>query len=431
MSNLKLVAGTMKRRGIAIAAAVAVAGGSFATANYAMAVETNPSFDELNQEFSGTQAGNAAAKAADEFKKALGDGADSNKLHQILEKSLKDAGFTQQDFNEYGESNLKTELQDITNTAKQSFENKNRSEAGQPAAPLSPQAPTQNPADWATPAPQGAYSPQRLEAEFGQTTQGEVAARTAEKVADALRLGKPKQEIEKLVKDSFAEAGFNDADLDAEVEQFVQDAFARHNEAEAELEAKKSFALGDLKKLSQINPLQRQIFETQIKSATKQSEIVTIVAAAQAENANPVKQFAPVPGQQTPEHTGPTDVEKALEHTKKEALAKLEGFSFLSPQQKEAYKKQVEAATQVFEVEEAYEAGLAKDEVNKETKAAKNFVGKAVARTKHLALEKLDGFKHLTHEQKKEARTKILAAKQVFEVEAAFHAAENLNKAAK
>ena len=54
MSNLKLVAGTMKRRGIAIAAAVAVAGGSFATANYAMAVETNPSFDELNQEFSGT-----------------------------------------------------------------------------------------------------------------------------------------------------------------------------------------------------------------------------------------------------------------------------------------------------------------------------------------------------------------------------------------
>ena len=34
VSNLKLVAGTVKRRGIAIAAAVAVAGGSLATANF-------------------------------------------------------------------------------------------------------------------------------------------------------------------------------------------------------------------------------------------------------------------------------------------------------------------------------------------------------------------------------------------------------------
>ena len=185
----------MKRRGIAIAAAVAVAGGSLATANYAMAVETNPSFDELNQEFSGTEAGNAAAEAADEFKKALGDGADSNKLQQILENSLKDAGFTEQELNEYGESKLKAELQDITNSAKQSFENKSRSEAGQAAAPLSPQAPTQNPADWASPAPKDSYSPQRLEAEFGGTEEGKAAEETARIVADALRRGTPEAQV--------------------------------------------------------------------------------------------------------------------------------------------------------------------------------------------------------------------------------------------
>ena len=191
-------------------------------------------------------------------------------------------------------------------------------------------------------------------------------------------------------------------------------------------------ALVKLQLLEKLNPLQRSIFEGQIKAAVTKDEINKVFNAATAENANPVQQFAPVPGQNAPEKAGEqTDVEKALAHTKQEALKKLEGFTFLTDQQKEAYKKQVEAATQVIEVEETFESGEAKNTANKAAKEATNFVGKALARTKHLALEKLDGFSHLTHEQKKEARNKILAAKQVFEVEAAFHAAEKLNKAAK
>lgn len=435
MSNLKLVVGTVKRRGIAIAAAVAVAGGSLATANYAMAVETNPSFDELNQEFYGTEAGNAAAKAADEFKKALGDGADSNKLQQILENSLKDAGFTEQELNGYGQSKLKSELQGITNSAKQSFENKNGSEAGQAAAPSSPQAPTQKPEDWATPAPKDSYSPQRLEAEFGNTWQGGIAQLTSENVAKAIREGKSDEEVKKIFKSGFKAAGFTEEQIssisDEELSKLVSEAKTKTQNALIEVNTARQDAWYELKELPNLNPLQRDIFQKQIESADSVHTVNTVMGAARAENKNPVAPFAPVPGQETPSETPDTDVEKALDYTKAEALEKLRGLSHLTEQQKAFYEKMVNDAEHIYQVEDAYEAGVAKNEVNDQAKKAQGFLAKAIARTKHLALEKLDGFEHLTHEQKKEARNKILAAEQVFEVEAAFHGAEKLNKAAK
>lgn len=425
----------MKRRGIAIAAAVAVAGGSLATANYAMAVETNPSFDELNQEFSGTEAGNAAAEAADEFKKALGDGADSNKLQQILENSLKDAGFTEQELNEYGESKLKAELQDITNSAKQSFENKSRSEAGQAAAPLSPQAPTQNPADWASPAPKDSYSPQRLEAEFGGTEEGKAAEETARIVADALRRGTPEAQVRELIKDRLLAAGFPEDQIgkisDEELNSVFELAKKKADQDFLNLNEERQEALIKFAMLKDLNPLQRSIFKKQIEDATSVQEVKTVLQAAEAENKYPVAPFAPAPGQKTPSETPDTDVEKALDHTKAEALEKLRGLSHLTDSQKAFYEDMVNAAQHVYEVEDAYEAGVAKNEVNDQAKQAKGFLAKAIARTKHLALEKLDGFKHLTHEQKKEARKKILDADQVYQVEADFHAAEKLNSAKK
>lgn len=298
MSNLKLVAGTVKRRGIAIAAAVAVAGGSFATANYAMAVEAEPTFEELEAEFSGTEAGNTAAKTAFDAANAVKDGKSVEEVQKILQAGLwsaagqNGAGFTREELNDFDQSQLNDGLKTAAEDAKNTLQEKNGSEAEQPTAPsdTAPQAPAQN----------------------------------------------------------------------------------------------------------------------------------------------PVAPFAPVPGQKAPEKAGDqTDVEKALAHTKEEALKKLEGFTFLTQQQRDAYTKAVNEATQVYQVEAAFETGEAKNKVNEEAKKAQGFLAKAIARTKHLALEKLDGFEHLTHEQKKEARNKILAAKQVFEVEAAFHGAEKLNKAAK
>ncbi|MDC7068823.1 hypothetical protein PQG67_07790 [Corynebacterium pseudodiphtheriticum] len=445
MSNLKLVAGTVKRRGIAIAAAVAVAGGSLATANYAMAVEANePTQQELEALYSGTEAGNIAAKTADEYKKALTSGASNDQLRQILENGLKsaaqagDADFSLQDLEQANKEQLNSEFDGIIDSTKQRLEEKNGAQAEQAADPsdTAPQAPAQNPADWASPAPAGKYSPQRLEAEFGGTWQGMIAQLTSENVAKAIREGKSDEEVKTILKNGFKSAGFTEEDIssipDEELNKLVSEAKTKTQNGLIELNHVRQDALHELEQLPSLNPLQRSVFEKDILNAENISQINTVLTAAKAENENPVAPFAPVPGQKAPEQAGEkTDVEKALAHTKEEALKKLEGFTFLTEQQKEAYKKQVEAATQVFQVEEAFESGEAKNSVNKETKEAQNFVGKAVARTKHLALKQLDDMKNLTHEQKKEARNKIVAATQVFEVEAAFHAAEKLNKATK
>lgn len=444
VSNLKLVAGTVKRRGIAIAAAVAVAGGSLATANYAMAEEVNePTWDELNAEFSGTEAAEVAVETAKEAAAALKGGASDSDVQQILKTGLKNAAgkngadFTQQELENFEESQLNGELQGVVDSAKQTLAKKGTSEGEQPIAPAvpAPQAPAQNPADWATPAPEGFYSPQRLEAEFGGTWQGMIAELTSENVAKAIREGKSDEEVKTIFRNGFKAAGFTEEEIssipDEELNKLVSEAKTKTQNSLIELNHAKQDALHDLKQLPNLNPLQRDIFQKQIESADSVNTVNTVLAAAKAENANPVAPFAPAPGAQTPVDTPDTDVEKALDHTKAEALEKLRSLSYLTEQQKAEYEKQVNDAQHVYEVEDAYEAGVAKNQVNEEAKKASGFLAKAIARTKHLALEKLDGFTNLTHEQKKEARNKILAAKQVFEVEAAFHAAEKLNKAAK
>lgn len=433
MSNFKFVVGAVKRRGITIAAAVAVAGGSLATANYASAAETEPSFDELQQELHGTQAGNTAAKTAQEVATALKDGASDDQLKKILSNGLKsaagdsDGGFTQEDLHKFDEQDLNAQLQAVVDSAKQTVAKKGSSQGDQSAAP---HAPAQNPADWAAPAPKGDPSPQRLEAEFGNTTEGMIAGETAKLVAKALRTTGDKQELQKIVEEGLKKAGFDEsliAQHQGEIDAVITESFHHYNETNLELQVHKQAAIRELSSLSKLNPLQRDIFQKDIESADNLRTVNTVLAAANAENKNPVQQFAPAPGK-----TGEkSDVEKALEYTKKEALQKLESFTFLTQQQKDAYKQQVEAATQVYEVEAAFETGEAKNTANKAAKEATNFVGKALARTKQLALKQLDEMTGLNHEQKRQARNKILAAKQVFEVEAAFHTAEKLNSAKK
>ncbi|MDK4206223.1 hypothetical protein [Corynebacterium pseudodiphtheriticum] len=444
MSNLKFVAGTVKRRGIAIAAAVAVAGGSLATANYAMAVEVNePTWEELHAEFSGTEAAEVAVETAKEAAAALKGGASESDVQQILKTGLKNAAgkggadFTQQDLQHFEGSQLNGELQGVVDSAKQTLAKKGTSEGEQPTAPAvpAPQAPAQNPADWAAPAPEGFYSPQRLEAEFGGTAEGKAAEETARIVADALRRGTPEAQVRELIKERLLAAGFPEDQIgkisDEQLNGVFEQTKKKADQDILNLNEERQEALVKIQELEKLNPLQRSIFQKQIKDATSVQEVKTVLQAAEAENKNPVAPFASVPGQETPSEAPDTDVEKALDYTKAEALEKLRALTHLTEQQKAEYEKQVNAATQVFEVEDAYEAGVAKNQVNEEAKKASGFLAKAIARTKHLALQQLEGFTKLTHEQKKEARNKILAAKQVFEVEAAFHGAEKLNKAAK
>ncbi|MDK4290047.1 hypothetical protein [Corynebacterium pseudodiphtheriticum] len=444
MSNLKFVAGTVKRRGIAIAAAVAVAGGSLATANYAMAVEVNePTWEELHAEFSGTEAAEVAVETAKEAAAALKGGASESDVQQILKTGLKNAAgkggadFTQQDLQHFEGSQLNGELQGVVDSAKQTLAKKGTSEGEQPTAPAvpAPQAPAQNPADWAAPAPEGFYSPQRLEAEFGGTAEGKAAEETARIVADALRRGTPEAQVRELIKERLLAAGFPEDQIgkisDEQLNGVFEQTKKKADQDILNLNEERQEALVKLQELEKLNPLQRSIFEKQVKDATSVKKVKTVLQAAEAESKNPVAPFASVPGQETPSEAPDTDVEKALDYTKAEALEKLRALTHLTEQQKAEYEKRVNAATQVFEVEDAYEAGVAKNQVNEEAKKASGFLAKAIARTKHLALQQLEGFTKLTHEQKKEARNKILAANQVFEVEAAFHGAEKLNKAAK
>lgn len=428
MSNLKLVAGTVKRRGIAIAAAVAVAGGSLATANYAMAVEANePSMQTLEAEYSGTDADKIAHETAQKAAAALQSGANDEQVKQILENGLSNAAgqwgadFTSEELENYEKSQLNGELQGVVDSAKQTLQQKGGNQEENPTTPV---------------APGEKYSPQRLEAEFGRTDEGIAAEETARIVADALRRGTSDAEVRQLIKGRLLGAGFSEDEIseltDDQLNDTFQQAKKKAQQPNLDLNEARAEALTRLQLLPNLNPLQREIFQKQIGAATSEKDVKIIFGAAEAEDKNPVAPFAPVPGQKAPEKTGDeTDVEKALAHTKEEALKKLEGFTFLTEQQKEAYKKQVAAATQVFEVEETFESGEAKNTANKAAKEAKNFVGKAVARTKQLALKQLDEMKNLTHEQKKEARKKILDADQVYQVEAAFHAAEKLNNAAK
>ncbi|MGC3906993.1 GA module-containing protein [Corynebacterium propinquum] len=426
MSNLKLVAGTMKRRGIAIAAAVAVAGGSLATTNNAMAVEVdNPGFDELVQEFQPTEAGKPAAKAAFDTANALKAGKSDEDVRAILKEGLQkaaeagDAGFTQADIDSFDQDKLNEEFDEIINSGKTALQKKDGVQPDQSQ-------------DSVSPAPTVKYSPQRLEAEFGGTKEGKVAQETAEQLVEAFRRGATKQDANKIVRDSFAKAGLTGDFSAEEINKFVEESYQRFGDATGELQFKKALATKDLADLTKLNPLQREIFQKQIDSANTISEVITVEKAAKAENANPVQQFAPVPGQKAPEKSGEkTDVEKALEYTKQEALKKLEGFGFLTPQQKDAYTKAVKEATEVYQVEAAFETGEAKNKANEEAKNAKNFVGKALARTKQLALKQLDEMTGLNHEQKREARKKIVDADQVYKVEAAFHTAEKLNSAKK
>lgn len=447
MSNLKLVAGTVKRRGIALAAVVAVAGGSFATANNAMAVEVSEetsTFDPMQSDYWGTEAGNAAAEAAAAAAKALQSGAANDQVAEILNQGLKKAAgaegadFTEEDLTAIKSDELKQQLQDVVDSGKATLANKQGIAPGQPKGPDAPvpQAPAQSPeAKWATPAPAGDPSLQRLEAEFGGTEAGRVAQETAKLVAKALRTTGDKQVILKIVKDGLKEAGFDQSQIaqhENEIDELIVESFQRHNEANLELQEKKSAALRELSLLTELNSLQREIFQKQIADATSVKDVNTVLTAAKAEDKNPVQQFAPVPGQKSPGKTGEkTDVEKALEYTKQEALRKLEGFGFLTPQQKDAYTKAVKEATEVYQVEAAFETGEAKNKANEEAKNAKNFVGKALARTKQLALKQLDEMTGLNHEQKREARKKIVDADQVYKVEAAFHTAEKLNSAKK
>ncbi|WP_448859406.1 hypothetical protein [Corynebacterium propinquum] len=95
MSKPKPAIGSIKRRGLAIATAVAVAGSGFVTANYVSAQEEDrdPTYEELKAEFGGTQADAIAKEYAQKAYEALING-NTDDVDQIFLDGLNKAGRT-------------------------------------------------------------------------------------------------------------------------------------------------------------------------------------------------------------------------------------------------------------------------------------------------------------------------------------------------
>ena len=95
LSKPKPAIGSVKRRGLAIATAVAVAGSGFVTANYVSAQEEDrdPTYEELKAEFGDTQADVIAKEYAQKAYEALING-NTDDVDQIFLDGLNKAGRT-------------------------------------------------------------------------------------------------------------------------------------------------------------------------------------------------------------------------------------------------------------------------------------------------------------------------------------------------
>lgn len=142
MSKPKPAIGSVKRRGLAIATAVAVAGGGFVPANYAFAQEeTDPTQEELEREFGGTEADaiaqEAARKAYDALVAGNHDDVDKSLLEGLNEAAgLDGSGFSKEDLNAIGEEDLKYQIGELVDEEKHRYAtaNNNQGNSGESAS---------------------------------------------------------------------------------------------------------------------------------------------------------------------------------------------------------------------------------------------------------------------------------------------------------
>lgn len=134
MSKPKPAIGSVKRRGLAIAAAVAVAGGGFVPANYAFAQEeADPTQEELEREFGGTEAGaiaqEAARKAYDALVAGNHDDVDKSLLEGLNDAAgIEGSGFSKEDLNAIGEEELNYQIGDLVEEEKHRYAKANNNE---------------------------------------------------------------------------------------------------------------------------------------------------------------------------------------------------------------------------------------------------------------------------------------------------------------
>ena len=248
LSKPKPAIGSVKRRGLAIATAVAVAGSGFVTANYVSAQEEDrdPTYEELKAEFGGTQADAIAKEYAQKAYEALikGNVDDVDQIFQdALNKAAKtdDAGFSDADVQAIDQELLKYQIDGLVadekdaaklahqvNTAireGKSEEDINRivksglEGAGYNSAEITDENTSQvaaivSGAKQRVEEQKSDREPtqEELIAEFGglDSELSKQAEAAAKKAADALAAGKSADEVNKIFADAVKEAAKND-----------------------------------------------------------------------------------------------------------------------------------------------------------------------------------------------------------------------------
>ncbi|WP_152681222.1 hypothetical protein, partial [Corynebacterium propinquum] len=189
MSKPKPAIGSVKRRGLAIATAVAVAGSGFVTANYVSAQEEDrdPTYEELKAEFGDTQADVIAKEYAQKAYEALING-NTDDVDQIFLDGLNKAGRT--DGAGFSEADVK------------------------------------------------GIDQEDLQYQVSQLVADEKdAAKLAHQVNTAIREGKSEEDINRIVKSGLEGAGYNPAEITDENQAQVS---AIVTEAKQKIEERKS-----------------------------------------------------------------------------------------------------------------------------------------------------------------------------------------------
>ena len=365
MSIPKSVNRTVKRRGLAIATAVAVAGSGFVATNYASAqeVEPDPTYEQLKAEFGDTEADKIAHESAQKAYEALING-NPEDVDRILSEGLKNAagkegaGYTNDDLEAVGQDEIDYQVSNIVSEEKEAAklahavgkakqEGKSADEIRDIINDGLKQAGFSDDEVAGVADDQVAAIVDDVKQEVGQdqpdVEQGpefgeqadKVAQDAAAKAAAALKAGASVAEVEKIFADAVkdaaktGDAGFDENDVDESALQAEIADVLKEEHAAEELEKTKSAATTQVEGATRLTANQKSEFNGRIGAAKTVEEVKTVLDEAH----------------QLVDKQATEEADKGvLADEKVQAHRIIDSLDKLSPEQKAAFKKQVDDA---------------------------------------------------------------------------------------
>ena len=338
MSKPKQAIGSVKHRGLAIVTAVAVTGSGIATTNYVSALEEDrdPTQEELQRDFAGTEADAIAKEAAQRAHDALVAG-DHDQVDQAFLEALNKAagtggsGFTKEDLDAIGEEELKYQIGNLVADEKESprldrriaaVKNKNNTGEAATAGEETQSAPT---VDEAFESEKATIQALLKETKNAEKTAQQVAGKFKNRFdTDESAFGKFEYDLEREVKKYFQSL------VDSGEIKFAPGYSPQQPENSGnELEEAQQTAAAQIDAIRALTENEKTAFKEKIKAADSSSAISEILTAA--------KQMAD-------EHVAEEAGKGTLEAEKDHAQKTIEGFTNLTAEQKSELKSQIAAA---------------------------------------------------------------------------------------